>query len=83
MSRQLRAGEASKPWAFRITAAERRAWELAARVEDCSTLSAWAVKTLNARAARVTLTEAGKPLSGTTTGADKLTGRRSRRAVGR
>ncbi len=53
MSRKLRAGEVSKPWAFRITEAERRAWKQAARAEGCPTLSAWVVKTLNARAAHV------------------------------
>jgi len=53
MSRQRRAAETSKPWAFRITDAERLAWAQAARAEGCSTLSAWAVKTLNTRAAQV------------------------------
>lgn len=51
MSRPTRAGTAGKPVTVRATADERAAWERAAETEGCSTLSAWAIKTLNARAA--------------------------------
>ena len=39
MSRQLRDGEASKPWAFRITTAERELWQAAAAAIDAPSLS--------------------------------------------
>lgn len=53
MSRAPRAGTAGKLVGIRATDAERAAWERAAKAEGCATLSAWVVKTLNARAARV------------------------------
>jgi hypothetical protein len=40
MSRQLRAGTASKPWAFRITEAERELWQAAADAIGSPSLSA-------------------------------------------
>ena len=52
MSRQLRADSPGKPRAFRVTDAEWAQWERAAKAEGCETVSAWAVKTLNARAER-------------------------------
>lgn len=39
MSRQRRAGEASKPWAFRVTAAERDLWQAAADAIGAASLS--------------------------------------------
>lgn len=53
MSRPPRAGVAGKPVTTRATDAEREQWELAARLEGCSSLSAWIIKTLNARKSRV------------------------------
>jgi hypothetical protein len=53
VSRQLRAGEPGKPRAFRVTDAEWTEWERAAKAEGCATVSAWAVKTLNRRAAQL------------------------------
>ena len=52
MSRLPRSGEAGKQRSFRATDTEWSAWERAAKAEDCATLSAWIVRTLNARATR-------------------------------
>jgi len=52
MSRRPRAGTAGKPVTIRATASERSAWKRAVEVEGYASLSAWAVETLNARAAR-------------------------------
>ena len=49
MSRPPRSGTPGKPVTIRATADERAAWEHAAKREACSSLSAWIVKTLNAR----------------------------------
>ena len=51
MSRQPRAGTAGKLVGIRVTDAERATWERTAKAEDCPTLSAWIVKTLNRRVA--------------------------------
>lgn len=53
MSRQPRAGTAGKQRSFRVTAVEWLNWMRAAEVEGCETVSAWAVRALNERAARV------------------------------
>lgn len=50
VSRAPRAGSAGRPVTFRATDSECAAWKRAAAVEDCTTLSAWIVKALNARA---------------------------------
>lgn len=50
MSRPPRFGTAAKPVTIRATADERAAWEHAQKQEACPSLSAWIVKTLNARA---------------------------------
>lgn len=49
MSRKPRAGEAAKKVTIRATDAERAQWEHSMVTEGCATLSAWIVKTLNAR----------------------------------
>lgn len=49
MSRPPRSGTAARPVTIRATSDERAAWEHAQKQESCSTLSAWIVKTLNAR----------------------------------
>jgi len=54
MSRQPRSGSAGKPRAVRATDDEFAQWQRAAAAEQCPSLSAWVVKTLNARAMRVT-----------------------------
>lgn len=53
MGRQLRADSPGRPRAFRVTDAEWAQWTRATEAEGCSTMSAWAVKTLNARAERM------------------------------
>jgi len=53
VSRQPRAGEPGKPVTIRAIDAERTMWERAAEAEGCATLSAWIVRALNERAARV------------------------------
>ena len=53
MSRPARAGSAGKPVTIRAIDAERSAWERAAAAEQCDSLSAWIIKTLNRRAAIV------------------------------
>lgn len=53
MSRAPRAGEAAGKFTIRATRSERESWVLATKHEKCFTLSAWIIKTLNARAARI------------------------------
>ena len=53
MSRQPRAVRAAHPVTVRATTTERAHWKRAAKAEGLATLSAWAVKVLNARAGRV------------------------------
>ncbi len=61
MSRQPRAGTAGKLVGIRATDDERTVWERAARAEECPTLSAWIVKTLNLRAACPVARRGGMP----------------------
>lgn len=53
MSRAPRAGEAAGKFTIRATRSERELWVLTTKHEKCATLSAWIIKTLNARAARI------------------------------